>query len=226
MPKNNVEFICGECGHRVTRQMMKCLKCNAFNSFQEAADEAQVEKVKRSGLKSSTAIAPVKRAQNINSLNQNPIKRTPTGISELDRVLGGGFVDGEVILFAGSPGAGKSTMCLEIAECFSQMGQKVLYSSGEESEQQIGLRAKRMQISGDNILIINETNLETIFGHIEAEKPDLLIVDSLQTVASSEISGSIGSIAQSKEAAHALTRLAKEQNIKMILISQIVKGGD
>lgn len=178
------------------------------------------------GLKSGGAIKPSTKAFTLSQLSDKPIKRTPTGINELDRVLGGGFVDAEVVLFAGHPGAGKSTLSLDIADRFARMGLTVLYSSGEESEQQIALRAKRMGITNENIKIINETNLETLRGHIDAEKPDLLIVDSLQTIASTEVTGSTGSISQSKEAAHALTRWAKRENIKMVLINQIIKSGE
>ena len=113
-----------------------------------------------------------------------------------------------------------------MAERFAALGRKVLYSSGEESEQQIGLRARRMGVTSPSIRIINETNLETLLGHIDVEKPDFLIVDSLQTLASTAINSSIGSVAQSKEAAHTLTHLAKTRGITMFLINQIVKSGE
>lgn len=183
-------------------------------------------KVKNAGLKSSDAIRPHKKAMTVKELKQQPIARTATGIRELDRVLGGGFVEAEVVLFAAPPGAGKSTLSLRIAEKFAEKGFKVLYSSGEESEGQIAHRASRMKIDNDLIKIVNETNLETLLGHIEEEKPGLVIVDSLQTIASSGVTGSIGSISQGKEAAHTLTRVAKTEKIAMVLINQIVKSGD
>lgn len=119
-----------------------------------------------------------------------------------------------------------STLSLSIADSLAEQEMKVLYSSGEESEQQIGLRANRMEIDNDNIRIVNETNLEKLLGHIEEEDPDLVIVDSLQTIASSSIDGGVGSVQQSREAAHTLTRLAKQQSIKMILVSQMIKSGE
>ncbi len=119
-----------------------------------------------------------------------------------------------------------STLSLEVANKFALLGKKVLYSSGEESEQQIGLRAARMNVTSENIKIVNETNLETLLGHLDELSPDFLIVDSLQTLASSGIPGSIGSIQQSREAAHTLTRLAKTRGISMLLISQVIKNGD
>lgn len=205
--------------------MGKCSKCGAYQNFDEIVEDPGGDTA-RAGLKSSGPVSPTRRAMSVRELDRHPIHRTPTDIGELDRVLGGGFVDSEVVLFAGQPGSGKSTLSLSIADRFAHLGKKVLYSSGEESEQQIGLRAQRMHISDDNILITNETNLETLLGQIDAEKPDVLVVDSLQTIASTGIPGSIGSVQQSKEAAHSLTRLAKNSGIIMILINQIVKSGE
>lgn len=226
MAKTTTSYECSTCGHKALRYFGKCASCGNFSTAVEVENTTVSEKRERAGLKSSSAVRPTQKAQTISALNKTPIKRTPTGISEFDRVLGGGFVDAEVVLFAGQPGAGKSTASLAVANCFALMGKKVLYSSGEESEQQIGLRASRMGVNSDNILIINETNLEVLLGHIEEETPDFIVVDSLQTLASSEIPGSAGSIQQSKEAAHTLTRLAKKQGITMLLISQVIKSGD
>lgn len=216
-----MNFVCTSCGHKLNRDIIRCPKCKTLGSIVE--NESSSGGV---GLKNKGAVKPTKKALTIKELENKPIKRTSTNIQELDRVLGGGFVDSEVILFSGKAGSGKSTLSLNIADELAKQNLKILYSSGEESEQQIGLRAKRLGVDNDNILIVNETNLERILGHIEKEEPDLVIVDSLQTLASSEIEGSVGSIQQSKEAAHTLTRLAKQNNIKMILVSQLVKSGD
>lgn len=213
-------FTCTNCGNNTTRNLIKCPKCKEMGTIIE------VETISRLGLKNKGAIKPTRKALTIKELESKPIKRTATNIQELDRVLGGGFVDSEVVLFSGKAGSGKSTLALNIADKLAEQGLTVLYSSGEESEQQIGLRAKRLNIDNDKILIINETNLEKILGHIQEENPDLVIVDSLQTLASTEIDGSVGSIQQSKEAAHTLTRLAKQNNIKMILVSQLIKSGE
>lgn len=224
MAKATSTFKCNECGFDSSRSRVTCPKCNALGSFEEIS--AAAAGAASAGLKSAGAITPTRKVSTISQLNKTPIKRTPTGIGELDRVLGGGFVDAAVVLFAGHPGAGKSTLCLAMADKFANLGKTVLYSSGEESEQQIGLRAKRMGVTNDNIKIVNETNLETLLGHIEEVKPDFVVVDSLQILASSEVSGSVGSVAQSKESAHTLTRLAKKEGITMVLISQITKSGD
>lgn len=227
MAKAGSVFKCSKCGLEYANQPFgKCRKCGAFQSFVETSAQDDVKSTANAGLKTTGAVKPVKKASTIKDLKSRPISRTVTGIGELDRVLGGGFVDAEVVLLAGSPGSGKSTLSMRIAEKFAELGHTVLYSSGEESEQQIGLRAKRMNVDNDLIKIINETSLEVLLGHIEDENPTLLIVDSLQTLASSGVSGSSGSVQQSKEAANALTRLAKSQGITMVLINQIVKSGD
>lgn len=177
------------------------------------------------GQKSSRSGAIGRRAKKFSEIEKSEGKsRFVTGIGELDRVLGGGFVEGEVVLLAAPPGAGKSTLSLSVAETFGNQGKKVLYSSGEESEHQISLRAERMQVDNDNILIVNETDLDQLLEQISQEKPDLVIVDSLQTLASSAITSSIGSIAQSKEAAHSLTRIAKSTGTTMLLINQVTKS--
>lgn len=230
MAKSNLIYRCTECGATAVRRPVgKCGACGAFQSYVEEdapASGSSGRTAAQAGLKSMGAVKPTTRASTIADLKRQPIQRTPTGIGELDRVLGGGFVDAEVVLCAGQPGAGKSTLALAMAEAFAKLGKRVLYSSGEESEQQIGLRAQRMGVENPLIRIVNETNLETLLGHIEAEDAQFVIVDSLQTLASTEISGSIGSVSQSKEAAHALTRCAKSNNITMVLINQIVKSGE
>ena len=219
-------YICSNCNGEFSRWFGKCPNCGLFSSLEEHTSKEENTKATSAGLKNSGALAPSKKALTISELKHRPIVRISTGIQELDRVLGGGLVDSEVILFAGHPGAGKSTLSLRIADKLAATGKKVLYSSGEESENQIALRANRMGVNNDLIRITNETNLETLLGHLAEEKPDLLIVDSLQTLASTEVSGSIGSLSQSKEAAHTLTRIAKRDGIMMLLINQIVKSGE
>ena len=226
---NGPKYVCTVCGRGYPKQPIGgCRQCGGEDTVHLTSEMNTQEKAKsgRSGLKSSVAVKPSSRAQTLTSIRATPVDRVVTGISELDRVLGGGFVEGEVILLSGAPGAGKSTLTLRVADMLANQGMRVLYTSGEESEQQIGLRAARMNVTSDQIRVVSETNLETVLGHVEGENPDVLIVDSLQTVASSEISGSVGSVQQSKEAAHTLTRTAKQKGIIAILISQVVKSGD
>lgn len=219
-------FKCSECNSEFKKWAGKCSSCGAFSSFVEVANTVAHQAASTAGFRSSSAIQPATRASTLSEIGQSPVNRTPTGIGELDRVLGGGIVDAEVILFAGAPGAGKSTLCLSLADKYANMGKAVLYSSGEESKGQIALRAERMGVKSELIRITNETSLEVLLGHIDSESPELVIVDSLQTLATAELPGSVGSISQSKEAANRLTRLAKERNISMLLISQVVKSGE
>lgn len=224
MAKEKIVYQCLSCGREFYRkQIGKCSGCGAFQNFAEVK-ESSTNDSQKAGVKTSGAVKPSKKARTIDELNNIPLERTPTGIGELDRVLGGGFVNGEVIMLAAEPGSGKSTLSMSIADKFAKMGKKVLYVSGEESEHQLGLRARRMEVSSPLIKIVNETTVENILGYIEEEKPELLIVDSLQTMASSELSGSMGSIQQSKEAANTFTQLAKRESIITILISQVTKS--
>lgn len=215
-------YVCSNCGAESRKWAGKCQHCGAYSTLEEQVVVS--ETASKAGLKTSGAQRPAKAAKTLSQIESKPIERFKTGIEEFDRVLGGGIVESEVILLAADPGTGKSTLCLAIANAYAQQGKKVLYSSGEESDGQISMRAKRMEIITDDILVINETSLEILLGHIEDIKPDLVIVDSLQTIASSEVSGGLGSITQSKEAAHTLTQLAKGNGIAMILISQVVKS--
>lgn len=231
MSKLKVVYICENCKYQNRKSLPKCPQCGEQYSFElTKVPESELQGNKKSsagsGLKTGGAITPTNKARTFKELKSTPIKRTPTGIYELDRVLGGGFVDSEIVLFSGVPGSGKSSLSLHIADKYAQMGKTVLYSSGEESEQQIGLRAERFGVDSENIHVIQEFNLETLLGHIDELKPDFIVVDSLQTITSNEVSGSMGSISQSKEAANVLTRTAKTQGITMLLVSQVNKSGD
>lgn len=217
-------FRCSNCGSEFKKWSGKCPNCDAFSTLEEYTPVSESSGL--AGLRTSGAERSAERASTFSEIGENPIQRTPTGIGELDRVLGGGLVDAEVILFAGEPGAGKSTLSMSIAAAYAKLGKNVLYSSGEESKQQIAMRAKRMGVDSELIRVVNETSLEFLLGHIDDVKPELLIVDSLQTIASKEITSSTGSIAQSKEAAHTLTRVAKTRGISMILVSQVIKSGE
>lgn len=217
------KWTCDSCGYvyNLMEPIGICKGCKQFSSYSLVKPVASA----LPGIKAKAA-TPGVRPTALNELSSAKVKRSPTGIGELDRVLGGGFVQGQVILLSGSPGAGKSSLSLAVANSFAKDGGPVLYASGEESVHQIGLRAKRLGVDSPNIHVVNETSLETLLGHIEQLKPSFLIVDSLQTLASSEIKGSLGSVSQSKEAAHVLTNLAKTRALSMILVSQVVKSGD
>lgn len=224
MAKTKTEtYKCKNCGHTSTSKFFKCPKCKEFGTPDLIESVESTGASRTSASISSDVLSKRRKLGDGEAIN---LQRFSTGISELDRVLGGGFVESEVVLLGGSPGAGKSTLSLSIADSFAKSGQKVLYCSGEESVSQISLRADRMSVSSDNIELVNTSSLEEIMGHIEDYKPDLFIVDSLQTVASTAASGSIGSISQSKEAAHTLNAIAKSTKTRAILVSQATKGDD
>lgn len=223
MAKKNTEYQCPNCGHREASFTAKCRKCGKFNPFEEVAIESSSSE-KTSGIK-SVAQKPSKGLKKIGGTTTR-VERFATGIGELDRVLGGGLVEAEVALIGAKPGAGKSSLALMLANRFAQDNKKVIYFSGEESEHQISLRAERFGVSSDNIMLSHTTSLEEIRGHIDEVRPDFFIVDSLQTVASKELTSGLGSIAQSKEAAHALTNDAKRLGIRALLINQVTKDDD
>ena len=217
-------FVCSSCGNSVRKWVAKCPKCGSFSSFVEQEEkplESNLTGLKSKGVKKSS-----KKLYTVEELKAKKLDRLETGIGELDRVLGGGFVPAEVVLFAGQPGAGKSSLALHVADKLAGQDKRVLYSSGEESEYQIGLRAERFKVDSPLITITNETNLEALLGHCEEVKPDFLIVDSLQTLASEAVSGSVGSLSQSRECSHLLTRYAKSSGLTMLIISQLTKSGD
>lgn len=222
--KSKTQYKCNSCQGEFLQWAGKCPSCKEWSTLEEVVAGSTAAAAESSGLKSGEALKPKQAARTLSQLKDSFIERTPTTIGELDRVLGGGLVTGEVVLLAGSPGSGKSTICLRLSEIFGKLGHSVLYSSGEESESQIKLRAERMGITEKNILITHETNLETLIGHIDDNEPKFMIVDSLQTLASNQVASSTGSINQSKEAAHTLTRIAKSRGITMILINQVTKG--
>lgn len=220
---SNISYMCSHCSATFTRKQVLCPRCGEIDSIIRVENN---DSAKNAGFRGTQSIQPSKKSQKLSEITGNEVSRIATGINELDRVLGGGIVESEVILFSGQPGSGKSTLSLTIAEQMSQKGLKILYSSGEESVSQIALRAQRMGITSQNISVVNETNLETLLGHIEQDSPDFVIIDSLQTLASSSIPGTIGSIQQSRECAHVLTNFAKKHNIRMLLISQVTKNDE
>lgn len=216
------KYQCSKCGHTSKKWRGRCPECGEYSSFEEV--EVAFLDIPTAGLKTA-AKSPSSAAKSISSGGSDEA-RIPTGIGELDRVLGGGFVDSGVVLLGGEPGAGKSTLSLKLAETFAKMGMQVLYASGEESTGQISLRAKRMGITDENINLVHTSSLEEINGHIAEIKPGFFIVDSLQAVASSSLNGSLGSLQQSREAAHVLNQTAKSVGSRAVLVSQITKGGE
>lgn len=221
---------CEECGKEYSKKPYGLCACGAFQSFIESSSTNSIPNRKGNTTKTkNTSIEDlsIKNAVSLSSVKaEDYSKRLKTGFLECDRVLGGGLVQGGIALLSGTPGAGKSTLCLAIAGNVANQGKTVVYVSGEESINQIALRAQRMGITNDNIYLSHETQAESVIKYCEEYKPALCIVDSVQTLTVAGINSSAGSITQSKEVTDMLTLYGKNQGIPMILISQVVKSGD
>lgn len=215
-------YVCSACGQTSSKWLGKCPSCNAWNTFAEEIVDMQpvAEKApKRISVVSSDA-HPVAYTE----LEIPEYIRTNTGLGELDRVLGGGLVHGSVVLLAGEPGIGKSTLLMQISDKLGT-DRRVLYVSGEESGGQLKLRAKRLGVSGNNLFILTETNMERVLAEAEKLKPDVIIVDSVQTMYSEQVSSAPGSITQVKEVALAFIAKAKAQGISVLLVGHVNKEG-
>ncbi len=223
MAKISTVYRCEACGAAPGRWYGRCPKCGEFATVVEQARPPATP-----GLRSSAgASAPSRPARRVSEVVAGaPVRRMSTGIGEFDRVLGGGLVAGQVCLCSGPPGSGKSTLLLAVADSLARRtGRPVLYVSGEESVEQIGVRAHRIGAESPHLLLTDDTDLGTVIGHVNAHSPDiaLVIIDSVQTIASSDVDGRAGGVTQTMEVAQVLTRVAKSTGIPMILIGQVTK---
>ncbi len=218
MSKDKTVFVCQNCGYESPKWAGKCSNCNSWNSFIE---EVRIKDDK--SLKSSSTAKPG-NAIAINDIVQNVFFRMKMHYSELDRVLGGGLVPGSLVLLGGEPGIGKSTLILQ--SVLNLKSTKILYISGEESETQIKLRAERIGINNPDCFIYTETNIEKILATIKSLNPEIVVIDSIQTVASADLSSSPGTVSQIRECARQLQEYAKESATPIILIGHINKDGD
>lgn len=215
-------FVCKECGYETPKWMGQCPGCNEWNTLEE---EVIAEKKATGSMSSSAVKKVISGAKMLSQINITDEQRYVTKIGELDRVLGGGIVKGSVVLLSGDPGIGKSTILLQICESMKD-SLNILYVSGEESPVQIKLRAKRLGVSGDNVTIMSETDTQAICEYIMAQKPDLVMIDSIQTLQISEISSSAGSIVQVRESTNMLLRTGKSLEIPIFIVGHVNKGGD
>ena len=216
--KNKTVFVCNECGYESGKWLGKCPACNSWNTFFE---QKVVESKNKAG-----AIAKEKtKPQKLNTYEAKETIRTSTGFDELDRVLGGGLVKGSLILLGGEPGIGKSTLILQICNKVKGEG-KVLYVSGEESAEQIKLRADRLGINNEDILFLGETDIDIVNEAIVEVNPKLVIIDSIQTMYSDELTAAAGSVSQVREITSQVMRICKSRNITTIIIGHVTKEGN
>jgi len=215
--KDKFTFRCQSCGGQFPKWMGRCLECGAWDTLVEERIVAGVSKKK----KSSFLPEPVP----IDSVVVEETDRIKTGIAEFDRVLGGGLVDGSLILIGGDPGIGKSTLMLQVLSKLSEAGGKCLYVSGEESVRQLSMRGKRLNSKGASMFVVSETDLDSILAMVEKSKYDALVIDSIQTVFHPDVSSTPGSVTQIREAAMQFMRLAKTTGIPVFLVGHVTKVG-
>ncbi|MGI5905879.1 MAG: DNA repair protein RadA [Candidatus Pararuminococcus gallinarum] len=222
-PKSKTSFYCTECGNETPKWQGKCPACGAWNTVVERPAES---KRKSTGAGNGAGQPGFHRniPRPIREIETTDELRFATGLSELDRVLGGGAVKGSLVLVGGAPGIGKSTLMLQICDYLCRFS-KVLYVSGEESERQIKLRAERLKLAGENLFLLAETNLEDILQSTQDLSPDILIVDSIQTLYNGDLATAPGSIGQVKDCTMALMQLAKGQGITVFVIGHVNKEG-
>ena len=212
-------YICSECGYVSPKWSGKCPQCNNWNTMNEEVVNSAPQSVR-----SEASIKRIK-ALNVNDISYENEHRIKTNIPEFDRVIGGGIVKGSVSLISGDPGIGKSTILLQICKNISD-NIKILYVSGEESAVQLKLRANRLKVSGDNLMIMTETDALSISEYIKSEKPDLVMIDSIQTMKIQELSSSAGSIVQVRETSNLFLEAGKSLEIPVIIVGHVNKGGD
>jgi len=218
MGKNKTRYVCQECGYNSNKWLGKCPTCNEWNTFVEEFIEKEI-------VTKSIGISTNKKPVPLSEVVIDDEERYKTQIREFDNVLGGGIVKGSLVLVGGDPGIGKSTLLLQVADAVSTGHLKVLYVSGEESLKQTKLRADRLHIKSDKILLVSENNLDFIVKYVEEYKPDVLIVDSIQTVYNPNVSSSPGSVSQVREATATLMRISKVDSVATFIVGHVTKSG-
>ncbi len=220
MPKAKSVFFCQECGYESAKWMGQCPACHAWNSFVEEPKASS-----RTGSAGNAARHPSRMPVRISEVSAEKDERLMTGIGELDRVLGGGIVKGSLVLIGGDPGIGKSTLLLQVFLKLSEEGHKLLYISGEESLGQIRMRAERLSGGARELLLLCETDLSAIEAVIDKEEPEMVVIDSIQTMMSPEVTSAPGSVSQVRETTATLLRIAKSGGITMFIVGHVTKEG-
>lgn len=226
MAKKRVMFECLACGYESPKWLGRCPNCGAWNQMEEQLVQSQSASKKAKVQVTTSKHQQSGRALKLEEITYNNETRYSTKFDEFDRVLGGGVVPGSLVLIGGDPGIGKSTLLLQVSVQLANSGQKVLYVSGEESAQQIKMRASRLALNGDNFWLLAETDLLTIGSEIERIEPDIVIIDSIQTMQVPEHTGSVGSVSQLREATSVLMRIAKDNQIAIFIVGHVTKEGN
>jgi len=219
MAKEKITYSCTECGATNPKWQGQCPGCGEWNTLVETVVEKATPNSRFEALAPGSA-----KLRTLSEIEAKESERVPTGIAEFDRPLGGGLVAGGVVLIGGDPGIGKSTLLLQALSSLSQTS-KVLYVSGEESAEQVALRARRLSLDTDRVQLLTEINLEKILGVLQSERPQVAVIDSIQTLWSDQLSSAPGSVAQVRECAAQLTRLAKQTATTIILVGHVTKEG-
>jgi DNA repair protein RadA/Sms len=221
MARASIQLRCTECGYKSVKALGRCPNCGAWDSFKEEAPSLKSVGTGKAGTARPRPLPNPAALTRLEDVPEEGEARFSSRIGELDRVLGGGFVPGEVLLLGGEPGVGKSTLLLQVAQQMLEAGQRVIYLAGEESPGQIRLRARRLGISG-GLELLRETELEAMLATLEAAPPDFLVVDSIQTI---ETTASPGSLVAVRDATAALTRFAKRHQVTTVLVGHVTKEG-
>ena len=224
MAKDRTIYTCTECGGTSPKWLGKCPHCNAWNTLIEGVAESNAPAKNRYSSQFQS-LAKALEVTALADIEATAMQYTPTGHEELDRVLGGGIVEGGVVLIGGDPGIGKSTLLLQALDSLQRAGQKTLYVTGEESGAQIALRARRLGLDGSRVSVLAEIQLEKILATLEATQPTIAVIDSIQTVYSDQLTSAPGSVAQVRECAAHLTRAAKSSGVCIVLVGHVTKEG-
>ena len=226
MAKAKTIYTCNACGGTTPRWLGKCPNCGAWNSLIESVPEAASGgKNRLSAPQGYAGLANAQPVTPLSAIEAQDVARTPSSIEELDRVLGGGVVEGGVVLIGGDPGIGKSTLLLQAMDALQRAGLPTLYVTGEESGAQVALRSRRLGIDGSQVNLLAEIQLEKILATVEATQPAVVVIDSIQTMYSDQLTSAPGSVAQVRECAAHLTRMAKSTGVTVILVGHVTKEG-
>ena len=225
MAKEKTIFTCSDCGGTSPRWLGKCPHCNAWNTLVEGVADSGAPGKNRYSSPQFQALASTADVMALSDIDATDTARTPTGLDELDRVLGGGIVEGGVVLIGGDPGIGKSTLLLQALDALQRAGLPTLYVTGEESGAQVALRSRRLGLDGSRVQVLAEIQLEKILATLQTVQPAIAVIDSIQTVYSDQLTSAPGSVAQVRECAAHLTRAAKATGIAIVLVGHVTKEG-